>query len=105
MLQSREYVSTLPRLYGLNRITRAEDAMASIYKASYVSLHVRKSNRAALSLYRDSLGFTVQGIEKKYCLSTNPSDLVTLSHANFRCRWRRRVCNAPLAETVTAVRC
>ena len=44
--------------------------MASIYKASYVSLHVRKSNRAALSLYRDSLGFTVQGIEKKYCTST-----------------------------------
>jgi ribosomal protein S18 acetylase RimI-like enzyme len=64
MLQSREYVSTLPRLYGLNRINPAEDAMASIYKASYVSLHVRKSNRAALSLYRDSLGFTVQGIER-----------------------------------------
>jgi peptide alpha-N-acetyltransferase len=45
---------------------QSQDAMASIYKASYVSLHVRKSNRAALSLYRDSLGFTVQGIEKKY---------------------------------------
>jgi peptide alpha-N-acetyltransferase len=45
--------------------------MASIYKASYVSLHVRKSNRAALSLYRDSLGFTVQGIEKKYCMYTS----------------------------------
>ena len=41
--------------------------MASIYKDSYVSLHVHKSNRAALSLYRDSLGFTVQGIEKQYC--------------------------------------
>jgi ribosomal protein S18 acetylase RimI-like enzyme len=45
--------------------------MASIYKASYVSLHVRKSNRAALSLYRDSLGFTVQDIEKKYCTSVS----------------------------------
>jgi hypothetical protein len=77
MLQSREYVSALPRLSRLNRINRAEDAMASIYKASYVSLHVRKSNRAALSLYRDSLGFTVQGIEKKYCVSTNPSDLAS----------------------------
>jgi hypothetical protein len=105
MLQSREYVSALPRLCGLNRINRAEDAMASIYKASYVSLHVRKSNRAALSLYRDSLGFTVQGIEKKYCVSTNLSDLVSLSRANFRCRWRRRICNASLAETVTAVWC
>jgi len=45
---------------------QSQDAMASIYKASYVSLHVRKSNRAALNLYRDSLGFTVQDIEKKY---------------------------------------
>jgi ribosomal protein S18 acetylase RimI-like enzyme len=74
MLQSREYVFALLRLCRLNRINRTEDAMASIYKASYVSLHVRKSNRAALSLYRDSLGFTVQGIEKKYCASTNLSD-------------------------------
>jgi peptide alpha-N-acetyltransferase len=53
--------------------------MASIYKASYVSLHVRKSNRAALSLYRDSLGFTVQDIEKKYCMSTIGLDLVCRS--------------------------
>lgn len=102
MLQSRKYVST--RLWVLNRINPAEDAMASIYKASYVSLHVRKSNRAALSLYRDSLGFSVQGIEKKYCSSTNLSDLLEfLSRAGFRCRRRRRICNAPLAETVTAV--
>lgn len=84
MLQSREYVSALPRLCGLNRIDRAEDAMASIYKASYVSLHVRKSNRAALSLYRDSLSFTVQGIEKKYCMSTNLSDLVSLSRCEHQ---------------------
>ena len=44
-----------------------EEAMASIYRASYVSLHVRKSNRAALALYRDTLGFTVKAIEKGYC--------------------------------------
>ena len=41
--------------------------MATIYRAAYVSLHVRRSNRAALSLYRDTLGFTVKDIEKKYC--------------------------------------
>jgi ribosomal protein S18 acetylase RimI-like enzyme len=41
--------------------------MAAVYRASYVSLHVRRSNRAALSLYRDTLGFTVKEIEKKYC--------------------------------------
>ena len=41
--------------------------MATVYKAAYVSLHVRKSNRAALGLYRDTLGFTVKDIEKGYC--------------------------------------
>lgn len=45
---------------------QSQEAMASIYKAPYVSLHVRKSNRAALSLYRDTLGFTVKDIEKEY---------------------------------------
>jgi ribosomal protein S18 acetylase RimI-like enzyme len=43
--------------------------MASIYKASYVSLHVRKSNKAAIALYRDTLGFEVARVEKKYCKS------------------------------------
>lgn len=41
--------------------------MASIYHASDVSLHVRKSNRAALGLYKDTLGFTVKSTESKYC--------------------------------------
>ncbi|KAI0082475.1 acyl-CoA N-acyltransferase [Panus rudis PR-1116 ss-1] len=45
---------------------QSQEAMATIYRASYVSLHVRKSNRAALGLYRDTLGFTVQDIEKSY---------------------------------------
>ena len=43
--------------------------MVSIYKASYVSLHVRKSNKAAIALYRDTLGFEVAKVEKKYCKS------------------------------------
>lgn len=77
--------------------------MASIYQASYVSLHVRKSNRAALSLYRDSLGFTVQDIEKKYCRFTVPFDLTSCSHASFRRRWRGRIRHAPVAETVTTM--
>jgi ribosomal protein S18 acetylase RimI-like enzyme len=38
-----------------------------VHRAAYVSLHVRKSNRAALGLYRDTLGFSVKEIEKKYC--------------------------------------
>ena len=43
--------------------------MATIFRAAFVSLHVRKSNRAALSLYKDTLGFEVKGVEKKYCMS------------------------------------
>ncbi|CAK9437638.1 uncharacterized protein LODBEIA_P20160 [Lodderomyces beijingensis] len=41
-------------------------AMCESFDAKYVSLHVRKSNRAALHLYRDSLQFEVQSIEKSY---------------------------------------
>lgn len=44
----------------------SQEAMRSVYKASYVTLHVRKSNKAALGLYRDSLGFKVDKVEEKY---------------------------------------
>ncbi|KAI0729340.1 acyl-CoA N-acyltransferase [Fomitopsis betulina] len=47
-------------------MVQSQEAMATVFRASYVSLHVRKSNRAALSLYRDTLGFTMKDIEKKY---------------------------------------
>ena len=41
--------------------------MVAHYDATDITLHVRKSNRAAISLYRDTLGFEVQGMEKGYC--------------------------------------
>ncbi|KAH0584728.1 hypothetical protein H2248_008001 [Termitomyces sp. 'cryptogamus'] len=44
----------------------SQQAMKEIYKAEYVSLHVRKSNKAAIGLYRDTLGFEVAKVEKKY---------------------------------------
>ncbi|KAF5383283.1 hypothetical protein D9615_004805 [Tricholomella constricta] len=44
----------------------SQEAMASVYKAEHVSLHVRKSNKAAIGLYRDTLGFEVAKVEKKY---------------------------------------
>lgn len=44
--------------------------MATLYNAAHITLHVRKSNRAAISLYRDSLGFEVTGVEKGYCESS-----------------------------------
>ncbi|SCU94244.1 LADA_0G07426g1_1 [Lachancea dasiensis] len=43
-------------------------ALAEVYKAQYVSLHVRQSNRAALHLYRDTLEFEVLDVEKSYYL-------------------------------------
>jgi ribosomal protein S18 acetylase RimI-like enzyme len=45
---------------------QSQSAMKETYKAQYISLHVRKSNRAALGLYRDTLGFTMKDIEKSY---------------------------------------
>ncbi|KIM86813.1 hypothetical protein PILCRDRAFT_4691 [Piloderma croceum F 1598] len=40
--------------------------MSTVYKASSISLHVRRSNTAAIGLYRDTLGFSVHKVEKKY---------------------------------------
>lgn len=44
----------------------AQIAMRDSFQAKTVSLHVRKGNLAALSLYRDTLGFTIGDVEKKY---------------------------------------
>lgn len=41
-------------------------ALREVNGATYVSLHVRQSNRAALHLYRDTLKFEVLSIEKSY---------------------------------------
>ena len=40
--------------------------MVEVFKAQYVSLHVRKSNRAALQLYRDTLKFRLVSFCKSY---------------------------------------
>jgi len=41
-------------------------AMVENFNAKFCSLHVRVSNRAALSLYRDTLKFDVDDVEKGY---------------------------------------
>ena len=41
-------------------------AMRTIYDAEYCSLHVRVGNRAAIALYKDTLGFEVLKVEDKY---------------------------------------
>jgi ribosomal protein S18 acetylase RimI-like enzyme len=56
------------RLGLANKLMRqSQEAMATVYRAEYCSLHVRKTNRAAISLYRDSLGFKVHDVEVGYC--------------------------------------
>lgn len=44
----------------------SQKAMYNVYEAEYCSLHVRISNRAAIALYRDTLGFEVVKKEEKY---------------------------------------
>ena len=40
--------------------------MAAVFQAEYVSLHVRKSNKAAFHLYTETLGYDIHDIEAKY---------------------------------------
>ena len=49
------------------RLMRAsQKQMAAVFKAEYVSLHVRKSNRAAFHLYNETLKYEIHDIEAKY---------------------------------------
>eukprot|EP00316_Scyphosphaera_apsteinii_P013294 CAMPEP_0119309928 /NCGR_PEP_ID=MMETSP1333-20130426/17596_1 /TAXON_ID=418940 /ORGANISM="Scyphosphaera apsteinii, Strain RCC1455" /LENGTH=216 /DNA_ID=CAMNT_0007314013 /DNA_START=60 /DNA_END=710 /DNA_ORIENTATION=- len=47
-------------------MTAAQEAMQEVFNAEYVSLHVRKSNRAAFALYSSTLQFKIHDIEAKY---------------------------------------
>eukprot|EP00742_Colponemidia_sp_Colp-10_P003752 GILJ01003993.1.p1 GENE.GILJ01003993.1~~GILJ01003993.1.p1 ORF type:complete len:230 (+),score=38.86 GILJ01003993.1:233-922(+) len=47
-------------------MTAAQRAMEETFSAEYVSLHVRKSNRAAFTLYTETLGYQIHEIEEKY---------------------------------------
>ena len=57
--------------------------MNHLYKAHHITLHVRESNKPAISLYRDNLGFEQTGVEKGYCECRN---LVSLSPLWFGTR-------------------
>jgi N-alpha-acetyltransferase 10/11 len=45
---------------------RSQQEMADVFEAAYVSLHVRKSNRAAYHLYSVTLAYQVNDVEKGY---------------------------------------
>lgn len=45
---------------------RSQQEMEEVFSSEYVSLHVRKSNRAAFHLYSVTLAYVVNDIEKGY---------------------------------------
>lgn len=45
---------------------RSQQEMQQVFDAIYVSLHVRKSNRAAFHLYSKTLSYKVHDVEKGY---------------------------------------
>jgi hypothetical protein len=45
---------------------RSQREMADVFEAEYVSLHVRKSNRAAFHLYNVTLKYVINDVEKGY---------------------------------------
>ena len=45
---------------------RSQREMADVFDADYVSLHVRKSNRAAFHLYTETLKYEINDVEKGY---------------------------------------
>ncbi|CAK39800.1 uncharacterized protein An08g01190 [Aspergillus niger] len=66
-ITSISVMRTHRRLGIAERLMRmSQRAMAECHRAQYVSLHVRVSNKAALHLYRDTLGFQVDSVESKY---------------------------------------
>lgn len=50
--------------------------MRDTYRANYCSLHVRKTNDAALHLYQDSLHFRCAGVEEAYYMDSEDAYLM-----------------------------
>jgi len=44
----------------------SQQEMYEVFAANYVSLHVRKSNRAAFHLYTKTLAYAIHDVEKGY---------------------------------------
>ena len=61
VLRSHRKIGLATRLMQASQV-----AMSNVYDAEYCSLHVRVGNKAAIGLYRDTLGFEVIKTEDKY---------------------------------------
>jgi hypothetical protein len=58
--------------------------MAETFNAAYVSLHVRMSNVAALNLYKETLGFSVDKVEAKYYADGEDAYSMRMDLTNLR---------------------
>lgn len=67
---------------------QSQRAMAETFAAHYVSLHVRVSNTAALHLYRDTLGFTVDKVEPKYYADGEDAYSMRMELSNLKAELR-----------------
>ncbi|KAL4888453.1 acyl-CoA N-acyltransferase [Aspergillus ambiguus] len=87
-ITSLSVMRTHRRLGIAERLMRmSQRAMAESHRASYVSLHVRVSNIAALRLYRDTLGFQVDNVESKYYADGEDAYAMRLDLTNMWMNW------------------
>uniref|UniRef100_A0A673YUU8 N-terminal amino-acid N(alpha)-acetyltransferase NatA n=1 Tax=Salmo trutta TaxID=8032 RepID=A0A673YUU8_SALTR len=81
---------------------QASRAMIENFNAKYVSLHVRKSNRAALHLYSNTLKFQISEIEPKYYADGEDAYAMKRDLAHMADELRKPGVKALGQETLTA---
>ena len=67
--------------------------MQDVFNADYVSLHVRKSNRAAFHLYSVTLNYVVHDVEKGYYADGEDA-------YDMRCYFKKQPTQEPTEEPV-----
>ncbi|KAL4913539.1 acyl-CoA N-acyltransferase [Aspergillus aurantiobrunneus] len=87
-ITSLSVMRTHRRLGIAERLMRmSQRAMAECHRAQFVSLHVRVSNKAALHLYRDTLGFEVETVESKYYADGEDAYAMRMDLSNMWLDW------------------
>ena len=83
---------------------RSQQEMADVFDAEYVSLHVRKSNRAAYHLYSVTLAYQVNDVEKGYYADGEDAyDMrCYFPKNNHNSNNDRAIPSSPLSSTVAA---
>ena len=72
--------------------------MVESFNAKYVSLHVRKSNRAAQHLYQQTLKFAVSEIEPKYYADGEDAYAMRRDLSSFQEKYGNPFANLPEAQ-------